>query len=104
MSCLHCLEGCSWYVGTEGLRRRKLLELGRQRRSDSHDGQRGAFQVLPHLFNLGNHWHLASACDLEISEINILITPKHETGEIRVEQVEVRVGLRTRSALLWGHA
>lgn len=55
--------------------------------------------------NLRNPWHLASAFHLEISEMNTIITPrKGGWKNSGAEQVEVRVGLRTRSVVLWGHA
>lgn len=45
-------------------------------------GWRGAFQDLPHLFNLCNPWHLGGTFHLEISEMNVVITPKQEAGKI----------------------
>lgn len=48
-------------------------------------GCRGAFQVLPHLSNLCNPWHLAGAFHLEISEMSTVITPKQEAGKIQMQ-------------------
>lgn len=50
-------------------------------------GWRGAFQVLPHLFNLCNPWHLAGAFHLEIPEMNTVITTSR-----RLEKFRCRAG------------